>query len=430
MGGRPHGPQAGATRARAGVLALVTGATMLNYLDRSVMSVAAAPMSSELHLSPVMLGAIFSAFSWTYAVTQIPGGLLLDRLGTRFTYALSLTLWSGFTLLHGFAANIATLICLRMGLGVAEAPCYPCNSRILATWFPQGERARATGVYSIGQYFGLAFLSPVLFWIVSAWGWRSLFILMGVIGIAFGLCWHAVYRDPQDSTRANAAELALIAAGGGMAAKPPTRFFWAKIARLLRRRQIWGASLGQFCSNSALVFLITWFPTYLSAERHMDFLKSGFYVALPYIAASAGVLSGGVISDWLVRRTGSATIGRKAPVVAGLLLISTIVALTGITDNTVLIAVMSVAAFGQGICNLGWTLVADVAPEGEVGLTSGIFNLCANMAGIVTPMVIGVVVQASGSFRGALLYIGGVALLGAASYVFVIGEVKRLELED
>jgi len=418
------------TRARFAVLALVTAATILNYLDRSVMSVAAAPMSGELHIAPAMLGVIFSAFSWTYAVAQIPGGLLLDRLGTRITYALSLVLWSGFTLLHGLAGGVTSLMGLRFGLGLAEAPCYPCNSRILATWFPQGERARATGVYSIGQYFGLAFLSPLLFWIVASWGWRSLFVTVGAIGILFGAAWYVLYRDPQHSARLNAAERAHIAAGGGMGIKPAPALSWRRMGRLLARRQILGASLGQFCSNSALVFLITWFPTYLATERHLDFLKSGVFVALPYVAASAGVLSGGVVSDWLIRRTGSASIGRKAPVMAGLLLISAILALNVIEDNRLLIAVMSVAAFGQGICNLGWTLIADVAPEGEIGLTSGIFNLCANIAGIATPMVIGFVVQASGSFRGALVYIGTVALLGVVSYAFIIGDVHRIVMDD
>lgn len=422
--------QARPTRARLAVLALVTAATVLNYLDRSVMSVAAKPMSGELGLSPGMLGVIFSAFSWTYAVAQIPGGLLLDRLGTRLTYALSLVFWSVFTLLHGFAANVGTLIGLRFGLGVAEAPCYPCNSRILATWFPQGERARATGVYSVGQYFGLAFLSPLLFWIVAAWGWRSLFVLVGGIGIVFGLAWYAIYRDPAHSKSVNAVELAHIAAGGGMGTKVTPPFSWSRMGRLLARRQVLGASLGQFCSNSALVFLITWFPTYLSTERHLDFVKSGFFVALPYVAASAGVLSGGVLSDWLIRRTGSATIARKAPVIAGLLLVSSILSLGFIRGNGVLIAVMSVAAFGQGICNLGWTLISDVAPEGEIGLTSGIFNLCTNIAGIVTPMVIGFAVQASGTFRGALVYIGCVALLGVISYLFIIGDVRRLSMND
>ena len=416
------------SRSRFAILALVTGATTLNYLDRAVMSVAAKPLTEELGISAAVMGLIFSAFSWTYAAAQIPGGLLLDRLGTRLTYALSLVFWSFFTLLHGFAGSIGVLLGLRMGLGVAEAPCYPCNSRILTTWFPQRERARATGVYSVGQYVGLALLTPLLFWIVARFGWRALFLIVGGIGIVYGGVWYLLYRDPSRHPRLNAAEREHIAAGGGLEAQTSFSFSWSLMGRLLAQRQILGASLGQFASNSTLVFLITWLPTYLATERHMDFVKSGFYLALQYIAASIGVLCGGTVSDWLVQRTGSATIGRKAPIIAGLVLISPIVLAGRIQNNDWLIAVMSIAAFGQGICNLGWTLISEVAPKAQIGLTGGIFNLFANLAGIVTPIVIGQVVQATGSFGGALAYVGVLALAGACCYLFIVGEVRRLDL--
>ncbi|HWJ38778.1 MAG TPA: MFS transporter, partial [Sphingomicrobium sp.] len=171
--------EATATRVRLIVLSLITLATVLNYLDRAVMGVAAPSMTKELGISPAMMGIIFSAFSWTYAIAQVPGGMMLDRLGTRITYALSLGVWSLFTLMHGFAQNVASLLTFRLGLGVAEAPCFPANSRVLSTWFPQQERARANGVYSVGQYAGLAFFSPLLFWIVADFGWRSLFLICG-----------------------------------------------------------------------------------------------------------------------------------------------------------------------------------------------------------------------------------------------------------
>ncbi|QYE36400.1 MFS transporter [Polymorphobacter sp. PAMC 29334] len=417
------------SRARLFILALMTLATMLNYLDRAVIGVAAPSMSKELGLSAVVLGLVFSSFSWTYAAAQIPGGLVLDRLGTRLTYALSLGVWSLVTLLHAFAANLGMLLAFRFGLGVAEAPCYPCNSRILATWFPQSERARATSVYSVGQYFGLAFMTPLLFWIVAHWGWRALFLVVGGVGIAFGWGWYLLYRDPAQSRAINDGERALIAAGGGVDARPAaTAFSWANVGRLLSKRQILGASIGQFASNSTLVFFITWFPTYLATERHMDWIKSGVFAVLPYIAASVGVLIGGAVSDWLIRRTGSANIGRKLPVVAGLLLTSTILLANYVDDNRLVILVMSIAFFGQGICNLGWTLISDVAPKEMIGLTGGVFNLCANLAGIVTPIVIGFVVAATGSFYGALAYIGAVALLGAGSYIFIVGDVHRVEL--
>jgi ACS family D-galactonate transporter-like MFS transporter len=417
------------TRARFGVLALITLATMLNYVDRSVMGVAQPSLVAELAIGPELMGLIFSAFSWTYALAQIPGGLVLDRLGARLTYGLSLALWSLATMLHGLMSSVTGLFSARLALGIAEAPCFPANSRILSTWFPQAERARATGVYSVGQYVGLGFLIPLLTYIVATFGWRALFFIFGGIGLVYAFVWHALYREPHESRRANQAELEHIAAGGGLAGQAG-RFTlsWAAVRQLLRQRQILGASIGQFCGNSTLVFFLTWFPSYLATERGMDWIRSGFAASLPYIAASVGVLVGGAISDGIIRRTGSATLGRKLPIITGLLLTSTMVLANFTPSNSLVIAIMSVAFFGQGMVNLGWTLIADVAPKQLMGLTGGVFNFCANLAGIVTPLVIGFVVGATGSFYGALAYIAALGLAGAAAYVFIVGEVKRVEI--
>jgi ACS family D-galactonate transporter-like MFS transporter len=400
------------TRARLLVLGLMTAATLINYLDRTVISVAAPLLSRDLGLSPALMGVAFSAFSWTYAAAQIPGGILLDRLGVRLTYYLSVTIWSICTLLQGLSVGLGTLVAARLALGVAEAPAYPCNSRILNTWFPQHERARATGVYSVGQYFGLAFLSPVLFWIAGEFGWRVLFAVVGLLGVGFGLVWLGLYRDPPGNRAA------------------PVRFDWAVLPQLLRKRQILGASLGQFASNSTLVFFLTWFPTYLATERHMAWLKVGFVAILPFIAATLGVISGGVLSDYLLRRTGSANIARKLPIVSGLVLAASIVAANFLEQDSAVIAVMSVAFFGQGMCNLGWTLISDVAPLRFVGLTAGIFNLCANLAGIVTPLLVGAIVQATGSFEWALAYIALLAVGGTLAYIFVVGDVHRVTIDN
>jgi ACS family D-galactonate transporter-like MFS transporter len=418
------------TRARLLVLSLITAGTMINYLDRTVISVAAPLLSSELGLDAALMGVAFSAFSWTYAAAQIPGGILLDRFGVRLTYYWSVTLWSLCTVLQGLTGGLVTLVGARLALGVAEAPAYPCNSRILSMWFPQAERARATGVYAVGQYFGLAFLSPVLFWLAGRFGWRALFVVVGVVGILFGLVWWAAYRDPSQSRRANAQELRYIEAGGGLSdSTRATHFEWRHIRFLLSKRQILGASIGQFASNSTLVFFLTWFPTYLATERHMAWLKIGFFAVLPFIAASVGVLAGGFVSDWLLLRTGSANLARKLPIIAGLALASTIVSANFLDNDVMVIAVMSVAFFGQGMCNLGWTLITDVAPRQLIGLTGGVFNLCANLAGIVTPLVVGFVVATTGSFAWALGFIAVVAVIGALSYLFVLGDVKRVEYE-
>jgi ACS family D-galactonate transporter-like MFS transporter len=393
------------------------------------MGVAQPALVRELAIGPEVMGLIFSAFSWTYALAQIPGGLVLDRLGARLTYGLSLALWSLTTALHGLMTSVTGLFSARLALGLAEAPCFPANSRILATWFPQTERARANGVYSVGQYVGLGFMIPLLTYIVAALGWRALFFLFGGLGVLFAFYWYAVYREPHESGRVNQSELDHIAAGGGLDTKT-ARFVlsWPAVAALIKKRQILGASIGQFCGNSTLVFFLTWFPSYLATERGMDWMRSGFAASLPYIAASIGVLVGGIVSDGIIRRTGSATLGRKAPIITGLLLTSTMVLANFTTSNTLVIGIMSLAFFGQGMVNLGWTLIADVAPKQLMGLTSGVFNFCANLAGIVTPLVIGFVLGATGSFYFALAYIAALGLIGAAAYVFIVGEVKRVEI--
>jgi len=375
------------------------------------------------------MGILFSAFSWTYAAAQIPGGVVLDKLGTKLTYFWSVGLWSIFILLHGLATGFYSLLVARLGLGVTEAPCFPANSRILATWFPQNERARANSVFSVGQYFGLAFLTPLLFWVVATFGWRTLFVIAGLIGLVFAAAWLKIYREPGDHPTINKAELDYITAGGGVAeVSRPTPFSLRSMAILLKHRQILGASLGQFAGNSTLVFFLTWFPTYLATERQMEWLQVGFFAVVPYIAASLGVIVGGQVSDRLLEKTGSANIGRKLPIVTGLALASTIILANYVESNVMVIVVMSVAFFGQGMVNLGWTLITDVAPRQLIGLTGGIFNLCANLAGIATPMVIGFVVGATGSFVGGLAYIAIVAVIGVFSYVFIVGDVYRIEL--
>jgi ACS family D-galactonate transporter-like MFS transporter len=421
-GGKP-------TRVRHLMLALIATGTLINYLDRTILGIAAPRLTHDLGIDAVMMGVIFSAFSWTYAASQVPGGAFLDRFGTRLTYGLSVAFWSFFTLCQSFIGGVGALLGLRLALGVAESPCFPANSRVVATWFPRQERAFATGVYTVGEYIGLAILSPILFAMMAVWGWRSLFLSAGAIGLVFAILWWRTYREPRDS-KANAAEIAEIVAGGGLVEQPQRQSFdWRAAGQLLRRRQMIGICLGQFAGNSTLVFFLTWFPTYLATERHMDWLKVGFFAVMPFVAASVGVLFGGWWSDHMLRQGRSPNVARKLPIILGLLLASTIVSANFVDDNRVVILILSLAFFAQGMAALGWTLVSDIAPKGMLGVTGGLFNLAANLAGIVTPIVIGAVVKATGSFFYALAFIAAVALAGALAYIFVLGDVKRIELE-
>lgn len=418
-----------ATRVRFLALALVSAGTTINYLDRAVLGIAAPLLAHQLHLGAAELGLLFSAFSWTYVATQVPGGILLDRLGTRIVYGCAIGIWSIFTFFQGLATSFAQLFGCLLGLGVAEAPCFPSNSRVLGAWFPQVERARANGVFSVGQYFGLAFLSPPLYWVAATWGWRALFFLTGGTGIAFTAVWFFLYRDPEHSRSVNAAELDHIRSGGGLVRPPPPpRWSWRDLRLLLGNRHFLGTALGQFASNSTLVFFLTWFPTYLASAHHLKLRTAGMLAALPYIAASVGVLVGGWWSDWLIRRTGSATLGRKAPIVTGLAMASTLLLAGFVHSNAAVIGILSFVFFGQGMCNLGWTLITDIAPPSLRGLTTGMFNLFANLAGIVTPAVIGLILGTTRSFMGGLVFVSAVALLGILCYLLLLGPVKQIEL--
>jgi ACS family D-galactonate transporter-like MFS transporter len=403
------------SRERFQILALISIGTMINYLDRTVLGIAAPQMSSELHIAPAIMGIVFSAFSWSYAAAQIPGGWLLDRVGTKLTYFFAVFFWSLFTLLQGFANSVAALLGFRLGLGISEAPCFPTNSRVVATWFPEHERAKATAVYTVGEYLGLACFSPLLFWIARRFGWRWLFFVVGAVGILFSVAWRALYRDREGRDTASP--------GGSAGALK-----WGQVRELLSYRQVWGASIGQFGGNSTLVFFLTWFPTYLAKERHMTSLNAGFNAILPFAAAACGIMLAGWGSDLILKRTKSPNLARKLPVVGGLFGASTIILANYVNGDALIIAIFSFAFFCQGMTGLGWAVISDIAPKELMGITGGIFNFASNMAGVITPLVVGAIIGKTGSFFYALAYVGAAALLGAFSYVFLLGDVKRIVL--
>lgn len=417
------------TKTRIVILMLLSIGTMINYLDRTILGIVAPQLTSEIHIDPAMMGIVFSAFAWTYALAQIPGGMFLDRFGNKLTYALSIFFWSTFTLLQSFSVGLKSLLLLRLGLGISEAPCFPVNSRVVSKWFPQHERARATATYTVGEYIGLAAFSPLLFLILEHHGWRTLFFLTGGLGIAFTFVWWKFYHEPHQSKTANKAELEYIGVENTASADENIPFNWPDAKRLLCCRQIIGASLGQFAGNTTLVFFLTWFPTYLANERHLPWLHVGFFASWPFLAAAIGIFFGGWVSDKILKKTSSVNISRKLPIISGLLLSSCIIVANWVDSNTAVIIIMSIAFFGQGMVGLGWTLISDIAPKNMGGLTGGIFNFCANMASIITPLIIGVIISMTGNFFYALIYIGLTALIGVIAYIFIIGDIKRIVLK-
>ena len=415
---------------RSRMLAVIVLAVTINYLDRAILGIAAPSIRHEFGINPATMGFVFSAFSWSYLLCQLPGGVALDRFGTRVVYTIALIGWSIFTILQGFTTGVISFFVARLGLGFFEAPCFPANSSAVGMWFPRQERGRAIGVYTAAEYVGLGFLTPILFWMLSHFGWRSLFFTTGVIGLVIGVVMWRAYRDPFKSTSVNSAELAYIEAGGGAVQKEAigTKFNVANIRALFRHRQMWGLCIGQFSVYSTFVFFLTWFPTYLATQRHMAFIKIGIFASIPYIAGFFGILFAGVLTDWLLART-SLNFARKLPVIAGLLLASTIISVNYVSNNQVVLAILSVAFFGQAMSSSGWAVLSEVAPTGLLGLVGGIFNFSANLSGIVVPIAIGFIVQATGSFVGALAFIGIIAAIGAISWIFVIGDIHRLKID-
>jgi ACS family D-galactonate transporter-like MFS transporter len=417
------------TRARVTMLALLFVATTINYVDRSNLSIVAPFLSTELGLGPVQMGMLFSAFAWSYAIANLPGGYLIDRLGSRLVYGVAQLAWSAATLGLGVASGFAALFGLRFTVGLAEAPAFPVNNRVVSTWFPQRERGRATSTYASGQYVGSALLSPLLFWMAAHVGWRSVFWVTGVAGILSAVVWLMVYREPRESTRANAEELALITQGGALTEMAPReRVTRAQVARLLRERQVWALGLGKFAVMSSLYFLLTWFPTYLVQQRGLTSLKAGAATSLPYVAATIGVMLGGVWSDWLLRRGAGISAARKIPIVTGFLGASSIVLVNYVSGTALALALLTFAFFAQGVSSNSWSIIAEVAPRSMMGTTGGIINFTGHIAGIVTPILIGYILRETGSFEWVLAYVSVAGLVGALSYTVVIGRIHRIEI--
>lgn len=425
------------TRTRFSVLTLLFVVTAINYMDRANLSVAGSHIQGEFALSATQLGLLFSMFTWFYAMSQIPVGYLLDRIGSRWLYGSAIVLWSVFTLLMGLAshhffttatASFMMLLACRALVGIAEAPSFPSNTKIIATWFPDHERARATATYSSAQYIGLALLTPALSFIVSRWGWEMSFYISGLVGIVFGIYWLIAYRDPQHSKRVNQAELTLIRQGGGYGSASQgtdNRVDWPSVRYILRQRTTWGLFIAQFAASSTLYFFLTWFIVYLEKGLHLSIDKAGIGAMFPYLMAMAGVLCGGTLSDLLLKRGRSRTFARKLPVMTGMLLTCSIALVNFFQESpAIAIAILSVAFFANAFSNLGWVVCSDVIPRHLIGTIGGFLNIFGNLSGIASPIIIGMILQRTQNFQYAMWYIAAVALAGFLAYLFLVGKIE------
>jgi ACS family glucarate transporter-like MFS transporter len=428
------------TRVRFLILLLIFLITTINYADRATFSIAGKVAADDLGLDAVQMGYILSAFAWAYVIGQIPGGALLDRFGTKLIYAIAIATWSAFTMLQGLSgflvggAIFAGLFAMRFAVGLAESPSFPGNARLVAAWFPGSERGFASAVFNSAQYFSLVVFAPLMSWLVHTFDWHSVFFVMGGLGILAAIVFWMVIRSPVDHPGVNQAELDYIEAGGGLirmetkTAVKSAAFSWANVSQVLGSRMLLGVFIGQYGINVLTYFFVTWFPIYLVKERGMSIMDAGWATAAPALCGFVGGVLGGIISDQLLKRTGSLTIARKTPLLIGMLLSALIIACAYVEQGWLIIVIMAVAFFGKGIASLGWAVVSDCSPREFVGVTGGIFNTFGNTAGIVTPIVIGYIVQITGSFDGALWFVGLHCILVIAAYFLITGKIERLTL--
>ncbi len=415
--------------------------TTINYADRATFSIVGSAASKELEIGSVQMGYILSAFSWAYVIAQIPGGALLDRFGVKRVYIAAIVLWSLFTASQGLVGLlmglpvVATLFALRFMVGLGESPSFPGNARIVAAWFPAGERGTASAIFNSAQYFSLVLFAPLMSYIAHTFGWRTVLFFMGGLGLLAALIFARFITSPDKHKGVNAAELAIIEAGetvsmDGKAKGAASGFSWSRLGFLLSNRMLLGIYLAQYCINVLTYFFVTWFPIYLVKERGMDIMQAGFAAAAPALCGFFGGLIGGLVSDVMLKVTKNISLSRKVPVFFGMILAMAIIGCAYVQESWMIVVLMSVAFFGKGVASLGWAIVSDVSPREYIGLAGGVFNMFGNAAGIITPIVIGYIVAATGSFDLALIYVGVHCLVTMGAFAFITGPIRRLQVNQ
>lgn len=423
------------------IIAVLFIVSSINYAERATLSYTATQMSGEFGISTVQLGWMFSAFAWSYAAAQVPGGALLDRFGSRTVYLWAIFLWSIFTFLQAFAgAAVAfipvwiSIVMLRVMVGFSEAPSFPANARIVANWFPAPERGTASAIFNSSQYFSLVAFAPLMGYVTGTYGWRYTYLVMGAVGLlGWALFWKVVH-SPSRHKSISKREYAFIEEGGALVnldkpAGAPQKIRWDAAGQLLANRMLLGIYLAQYCITAMTYFFSTWFPVYLIQARGLSITQAGFAAAAPALAGFAGGVLGGVLSDLLLRKGLPLSTSRKIPILVGLV-ISCAILLCNFTESRTLVLVfMAIAFFGKGVASLGWAVMSDAAPREATGLSGSIFNLFGNTAGIVTPLGIAYILAATNkNWELALIFVFAHSIVAMVSYAFIAGEIKRVVL--
>lgn len=400
------------------VAAILCLATALNYLDRQTLSVLANTIQRELKLSEVEYSYVTSAFLCSYTVMYLVSGALVDRLGVRVAYALSVFGWSVANMLHGLATGALQLAGFRMLLGVFEPANFPAGVRAIAEWFPMRERALGVGIFNAGAAIGGLVALPVVSFLGVRWGWRMAFMVTGALGFFWLALWLLFYRSPRSHPLMSESELRLIEEGATASEKGGA----SPLRQLLGMKETWGCALARVFTDPISYFLNFWIPKYLQQEHGFSLSALGASAWVPYAGFSAGMILGGAIPFWLVKRGWSVNRARKTTMfLDSCMLVTGFVSLLWVKSPALALGVLTALMFGHG----AWgnvTIPAEVFPKRAVGTVSGLGGTLGGLAGILTQLIIGRTAQHIG-FGPLFAFCGLLYMLALASVHFLAGEL-------
>lgn len=397
------------TRAQWAVLALLVISICINYIDRGALSVAAPSLGRELHFTKTQLGALFSTFFWTYAGFQLVAGWLVDRYDVRWVLGLGFLIWSLATFFTGLAGSFATLFALRLLLGMGEAVAYPSYSRILAGSFPERRRGTANALIDAGSKCGPALGVLIGGLLVGHFGWRALFVTLGIGSLVWLAPW--TIWGPRPAT-----------------VKLSHNMKCPGVQEILSKRDAWGTFLGLFCGNYAWYFLVFWLPSYLVMERHFSADMMAILGSVPFWGVALSSMTGGWASDLLIARGGSPTRVRKGFVAGGMLLSTLILPAALVHDPVVSMSLLMAASLSFGLFTSNiWAVTQTLAGPAAAGKWTGWQNMFGNFAGIVGPWLTGRIVDVTGQFLLAFVAVCIAMVVGALAYIVIVGELKPVQ---
>lgn len=401
---------------------------LVNYVDRVTLSVAAPQLTDAFHLTAGEMGILFSAFSWAYALLQIPAGVLLDRFGVTRVGRWGTFLWAVSSVITALATGFGGLLAARFLLGVAEAPGLSASSKATGYWFPRRERALATAIFDASAKFANVIGVPLIAFTVVSFGWRSGFAVSAVLSLAYFAGFCLIYRDPSHDRSLSREELAYIQEGGATPEGRAAEGTAGMLGYLLTNSKVWGLTIGYSAYDYAFYLFLTWLPSYLVQSMHMSILKSAGFAMIPWAWATlTDVLIGGWLIDRLIARGYDESSVRKWVLIFGMVSALAILGVIQTSDPRWAITWISISLGGLAIAGaVTWSIPSLIAPRGGVGTVSGIMNCAGNLMGAVAPILTGFIVGATHSFENAFWVAGLIIFIGILSIVFVLGRIEEI----